>query len=98
MSNQQRWNDKWSIEAAKQYLLDYINTPGFTGIIAVKEEVFIGFIFGAQKVWWSGNEFFINEMCVKIEEQKNGIGSMLLNYLLKKLDSEDVSNLAIINQ
>lgn len=94
--NQEPWNDKWSEEVAKQYLLDYTNTPGFMGIIAVKEGVVIGFIFGAHKVWWSGNEFFINEMCVKTENQKNGIGSMLLNYLLKKLDSENVSHLSLL--
>ncbi|WP_438315607.1 GNAT family N-acetyltransferase [Sporosarcina sp. FA9] len=94
--NEEPWNDNWSEGVAKQYLLDYTNTPGFMGILAVKEEVIIGFIFGAHKVWWSGNEFFINEMCVSTEIQKTGIGSILLNYLLKKLDSEKVSNLSLL--
>ena len=94
--NQEPWNDKWSEVTAKKYLLDYTNTPGFLGIVAVDGDVIIGFIFGAQKVWWSGNEFFINEMCVNAEKQKNGIGSMLLNYLLKELDSENVSNLSLL--
>ncbi|MFD1929169.1 GNAT family N-acetyltransferase [Sporosarcina siberiensis] len=94
--NQEPWNDKWSEEMAEKYLLDYTNTPGFLGILAVEGDVIIGFIFGAHRVWWSGNEFFINEMCVNAEKQKNGIGSMLLNYLLKELDSENVSNLSLL--
>lgn len=94
--NQEPWNDKWTEERARQYLLDYTNTPGFMGIIAVKGEEIIGFIFGASKVWWNGNEFFINEMCVTIEKQKNGIGSMLLTYLLKELRSKNISNLSLL--
>ncbi|MGG4266731.1 GNAT family N-acetyltransferase [Peribacillus simplex] len=94
--NQEPWNDEWSTETAKQYLLDYINTPGFMGIIAVEGKEIIGFIFGAHKLWWSGEEFFINEMCVSMEKQKTGVGSRLLKFLMKELDLERVSNISLL--
>ena len=94
--NQEPWNDEWSTETAKQYLLDYTNTPGFMGIIAVEGEEIIGFIFGARKLWWSGDEFFINEMCVNVEKQKTGVGSMLMKFLMKELDSDGVSYISLL--
>ncbi|MCK1994988.1 GNAT family N-acetyltransferase [Peribacillus muralis] len=94
--NQEPWNDQWSMETAKQYLLDYINTPGFMGIVAVEGKEIIGFIFGAHKLWWSGGEFFINEMCVSIEKQNTGVGSKLLKYLMNELNIERVSNISLL--
>jgi aminoglycoside 6'-N-acetyltransferase I len=94
--NQEPWNDEWKNETARQYLLDFTNTPGFKGIIAVDGEEIIGFIFGTRKCWWSGDEFFINEMCVKIKEQNTGVGSKLMNYLLKELKSDGVSTISLL--
>jgi aminoglycoside 6'-N-acetyltransferase I len=94
--NQEPWNDEWKNETAKQYLLDFTNTPGFMGIVAVDREEIIGFIFGTRKYWWSGDEFFINEMCVRIEEQNTGVGSKLMNYLLKELKSDGVSTISLL--
>lgn len=94
--NQEPWNDEWAKETAKQYLLDFTNTPGFKGIVAVYGEEIIGFIFGNRKQWWSGDEFFINEMCVRIEKQKTGVGSKMMEYLIKELESDGVSSISLL--
>ncbi|MNP38866.1 putative acetyltransferase [compost metagenome] len=94
--NQEPWNDEWSAETAYQYLIDFTNTPGFIGVAAVEDEEIIGFIFGVSKRWWSGEEFFINEMCVRIKEQKTGVGTALMRYLMKKLDSAGISNITLL--
>lgn len=94
--NQDPWNDEWSTDTAYRYLIDFTNTPGFTGVVAVDEEEMIGFIFGASKHWWSGKEFFINEMCVSVQKQKTGVGSALMRFLIEKLESDEISNVTLL--
>ncbi|QXE02310.1 GNAT family N-acetyltransferase [Terribacillus sp. DMT04] len=85
------WNEAWTPEAAQQYLKDFYHTPGFTGILAVESQDIIGFIFGVNRKWWSGDEFFINEMCVRSDQQSKGTGKALMNYLLRTTDAETIS-------
>lgn len=94
--NNEPWNDKWSRVKAESYLHDYIHTPGFKGVIAEEHEVIHGFIFGVSKRWWSADEFFINEMCVKSSQQRSGIGTSMLNYLAEELKSEGIENMTLL--
>lgn len=94
--NKEPWNDEWILENAKHYLLNFYHTPGFMGILAVEGEEVIGFMFGIHRVWWSGDEFFINEMCVKAKQQKKGIGKALLNHLMKELEASTVTNISLL--
>ena len=94
--NQEPWNDEWVKETALQYLVDFTHTPGFNGIVATYEDEIIGFIFGTRKHWWSGDEFFINEMCVRIDNQKSGVGTKMMEYLIKKLETDGVSTITLL--
>lgn len=94
--NREPWNDEWEPEKAKQYLLDFYHTPGFMGLVALEGEEVIGFLFGVKRVWWSGDEFFINEMCVTSSQQKRGIGKALLDRLLEELDTQKVTHISLL--
>ncbi|WP_078433807.1 GNAT family N-acetyltransferase [Metabacillus halosaccharovorans] len=94
--NQEPWNDKWTKETANNYLADFTHTPGFKGIVAYDEEEMIGFLFGTLKHWWSGDEFFINEMCVVADKQNSGIGSKMMNDLIKELEKDGVSMISLL--
>lgn len=94
--NNEPWNDSWTFEGAEKYLQDYIETPGFKGFVAEEENKIIGFIFGFRKRWWQADEFYVNEMCVEISEQRNGIGTKLINYLEINLKTEGVENITLL--
>lgn len=94
--NNEPWNDKWTSEKAEQYLVDYIKTPGFSGFIAVEGMIMKGFIFGFRKRWWNGDEFFINEMCVQIDDQRSGVGSKLIHFLEIHLKSEGIESITLL--
>ena len=94
--NDEPWNDKWTFTKAKKYLFDFYQTPGFLGVLAVENDEILGCIFGVHRVWWSGDEFFINEMFVKKQQQNKGIGKALLNHLIKELDNSDISNIILL--
>ncbi|MFP7494548.1 GNAT family N-acetyltransferase [Terribacillus saccharophilus] len=89
--NQAPWDEAWTAETALSYLIDFYHTPGFEGIIAVENEEVIGFLFGVKRKWWSGDEFFINEMCVRTDQQNKGVGKALMEHLLKLTDAEAIS-------
>ncbi|MEK5101492.1 GNAT family N-acetyltransferase [Cytobacillus sp. FSL M8-0252] len=94
--NDEPWNDEWTFTKAKKYLLSFYQTPGFLGVLAVENDEIIGFILGIKRVWWSGDEFFINEMCVKTQSQNKGIGKALLNHLIKELHNSNISNITLL--
>ena len=93
--NDEPWNDEWTFTKAQKYLLDFYNAPGFLGVIALDNKEVIGFIFGVQRTWWSGNEFYIHEMCVESQHQNKGIGKSLLDHLIKLLGN-DISNITLL--
>ena len=94
--NDEPWNDEWTSAKAEKYLLNFYQTPGFLGVSAVENNEIIGFIFGVNRVWWSGDEFFINEMCVRKQYQNKGIGREMLNHLIKELHSSNISNITLL--
>lgn len=94
--NQEPWNDGWNTEKAGRYLLDFYRTPGFIGVLAMEGEEVLGFVFGVQRVWWSGDEFFISEMCVRGDQQKRGIGKALLERLMDELHARSVTHLSLL--
>lgn len=94
--NDEPWNDQWSLEQAGGYLQDFTLTPGFKGIVAEDDGTVNGFIFGAGKRWWSGDEFFINEMCVRSTGQRAGIGTGMFAFLEEQLTAEGVKGMALL--
>lgn len=94
--NAEPWNDQWEESRAEHYLMDFVRTPGFMGIVATEGKEVIGFLFGAKRAWWSGDEFFIYEMCVKAAVQNQGVGKALLKSLHEKLEAEKVASVSLL--
>ncbi|MFD2115771.1 GNAT family N-acetyltransferase [Paenibacillus yanchengensis] len=94
--NEEPWNDNWTVEKAELYLMDFVNNPGFMGYIAENSTGVIGFLFGYRKRWWSADEFHVNEFCVKISEQRRGIGKELMKILEDDLVKQKIMNIVLL--
>ncbi len=46
--------------------------------------------------WYTGEHFYLKEMCVRPSEQRRGIGTLLMEYLLDELQSEDVERVYLL--
>ena len=94
--NAEPWNDNWNDDSAFQYLSDYYHTPNFLGVIAIEHGELLGFIMGVQRKWYSGDEYFIHEMCVDQTLQNKGIGKAMLNYLEIQLKEKSVESMTLL--
>jgi aminoglycoside 6'-N-acetyltransferase I len=81
------WNDRWpSYDSARKHLEEFVNTPGFLGILAVDGGgAIIGVMFGHVNTWWKGPQYFINEFGVGADAQNRGVGTAMLRRLESEL-------------
>lgn len=94
--NAEPWNDDWQDESAFQYLSDFYHTPNFLGLTAIENGEILGFIFGIQRKWYSGDEYFIHEMCVDQSLQNKGVGKAMLNHLESQLKDQSVESMTLL--
>src|SRR6478735_8920517 len=84
------WNEGWSSDAARARLQAILAAPNGLGVLATREEVPIGFALGYLETWVSGSHFQLKEMCTTPEQQRRGIGSAMLEFLLLTLKARGV--------
>ena len=89
--SQPPWNDHWpSNEAAKIYLNDIIHAPRFKGLVMYRDDQLIGVCLGRHRLWWAGNEFYIDEFFIVNTLQRKGLGTRLMEYLMQVLRDDGV--------
>jgi aminoglycoside 6'-N-acetyltransferase I len=91
------WNDHWeSFEQAREYLLEFINNPVFTGFVAYDDVKIIGVCLGHQRSWWGGKEYYVNEFFIDPEIQGKGIGTSFMEFIKKSLAEQGIKTLVLI--
>ena len=90
------WNDKWTEETATDYLLDLLNRPGFIGFIGEENGKPFGFMIGNINKWWSAHEYYLNEMLVDTEHQRQGLGSFMIEKLKEYLCLQNIYKIILL--
>jgi ribosomal protein S18 acetylase RimI-like enzyme len=97
--SQEPWEDQWpSAERAQAYLSDIMGTPGFRGYVACEGRQILGMCFGHKVRWWSGDEYYLDELCVDSAVQRNGIGTQLVEYAKERLLKEGVQFIVLLTE
>ena len=85
------WNDDWSDkEQLNLYLLDLIGQNNSLTYGLFDSDNLIGVSMGHIKHWYSGTEYYIEELCIQTDKQGNGIGT----YFLKEIE-DNLANPAL---
>lgn len=79
--NNELWQCHWSLEKAKAYLHDYVESKKFIGYTLWIDNVIKGALFCHEKIWWNNNEIFVDEMFIAPEFQRQGYGTELLSVV-----------------
>lgn len=90
------WNDSWTHETALTRLSDIAASPGSRGLAAVRGGRIDGFALGQIEQWHSGRHFYLREMCVRPDLQRQGIGASLLSELDVLLVTDGVESVYLI--
>lgn len=96
--NSEPWNDRWTVDLAIDYFQDIINTPGFEGFVLENESAIAGFILGTRKKWWSGDIYYLYEMCVNQAFQRKGAGSQLFSDAKASLAQKGFSSIVLLTE
>ncbi|MCK5737701.1 GNAT family N-acetyltransferase [bacterium] len=89
--SQPPWNDRWpSFEAAKIYLKDIIHAPRFKGLVMYHDARLVGACLGRHRIWWAGDEFYIDEFFIANSLQRKGLGTRLMDYLMQVVHDDGV--------
>lgn len=83
--NSEPWNDQWTVESAHKRLRDIYLSPGFTGVLFLKDGRVKAAIMVNCEEWFEGRHFNLREMFVETELQGKTIGSELLTELETRL-------------
>ena len=77
------WNDDWSDkEQLDLYLSDLIGQNNSLTYGLFENDELIGVSMGHIKHWYSGTEYYIEELCIRTDKQGSGTGT----YFLKEIE------------
>ncbi|BAY74096.1 hypothetical protein NIES25_05060 [Nostoc linckia NIES-25] len=93
--NSEPWNEEWSFNTARTRLFEIINTPGFVGFVFKQDEL-LGFLGGYCKQGQKSKSFYLEEICVRPDKQRQGIGTKLLNKLMDTLIYIEVNRVYLL--
>ena len=86
------WNDDWSNqEQLNLYLLDLIGQSNSLTYGLFENGKLIGVSMGHIKHWYSGTEYYIEELCIQTNKQGNGIGTYFLKEIEKAMSILDIA-------
>lgn len=78
------WNDDWSDENQLQlYIHDLIGQNNSLTFGLYEGTELIGIAMGHIRHWYSGMEYYIDELCVSVSRQGQGIGTLFVDEIEK---------------
>lgn len=76
------WNDDWSDENQLHlYIHDLIGQSNSLTLGLFEGTELIGISMGHIKHWYTGTEYFIDELCISTAKQGQGVGTLFLDMI-----------------
>lgn len=73
---QEPWNDDWSDEEQLHaYIMDLAGNRNSLTLGLFENDNMVGLSMGHVRHWYKGTEYYIDELCIKREEQGKGFGT-----------------------
>ncbi|WP_143524512.1 GNAT family N-acetyltransferase [Roseburia sp. 499] len=88
------WNDDWSNqEQLHAYIMDLIGNKNSLALGLFEDNVMVGLAMGNIKHWYTGTEYYIEELCIKREEQGRGLGTQFLKAIEGYIKSKGITHI-----
>lgn len=91
------WYDVYdSKEQVVNFFENHMNNNYFVGYVLKDENHIVALSLGMKKPWIKGMEYYIDQFCVKVDMQGQGIGSLFLKQIETDIKSKGM-NAIILN-
>lgn len=87
------WNETWSFDTAKRRLSDCAHSPNFFGILMEDSDALHGFAFGNIQYYGMERHYYLLELCIRTDRQREGIGTQIMTSLRDRMKSEGVARI-----
>lgn len=93
------WNDDWSnADQLDLYIKDLTGNRNSLTFGLYEGGDLVAVSMGHVKHWYSGTEYYIDELCVKTEKQGMGIGSEFVKQIEKELAILEIYNIFLLTE
>lgn len=76
------WNDDWSDpQQLHLYMVDLMGQAGSLTFGLFEGEQLVGISMGRIRHWFTGTEYYIDELCIRTDRQGMGLGGLLLEKI-----------------
>lgn len=93
------WKDDWSDEnQLNEYLLDLMKVRNPLDFGLFKDGELIGISIGNIRHWWGGTEYHIEELCIKTDQQGQGLGTKFFELIEDILHTQNITNIFLMTE
>jgi len=89
------WNERWDRDIVYSRLKQILDTPLSFGLI-IESTSSIGFALGFSEPWHQGSHFYLKEICIHSDFQRQGVGTRLMKALITQLKENDVQKIYLL--
>jgi GNAT superfamily N-acetyltransferase len=90
------WSEAWPPELVRARLDQILQTPGCYGVIYESKRGIEAFALGICEPWHEGCHFYLKEMCVRHDVQRQGVGSTLMHDLCTQVRALGASRVYLL--
>lgn len=91
---QEPWNDDWSDEEQLHaYIMDLAGNRNSLTLGLFENDNMVGLSMGHVRHWYKGTEYYIDELCIKREEQGKGFGTEFLKQIESHIRKKKMKNI-----
>jgi len=91
---QEPWYDDWSNkEQLHAYITDLIGNKNSLVLGLFENNDMVGLTMGNIRHWYTGTEYYVDEFCIKREEQRRGFGTQFLEAIEEYIKSKGMTQI-----
>jgi aminoglycoside 6'-N-acetyltransferase I len=88
------WNDDWSDKnQLHAYIMDLIGNHNSLVLGLYENGTMVGLSMGSVRHWYSGTEYYIDELCIMTTEQGRGLGTQFLKEIETFIKQEGMKHI-----
>ena len=93
------WNDDWSDENQLQlYIHDLIGQNNSLTFGLYEGAELIGISMGHIKHWYTGTEYYIDELCISTSQQGKGVGTLFVSEIEKACKELGLTHIFLLTE